>query len=157
MPPTQLIDISQLNWEHPIIDAAQIERVNPQRFEMRHLDGIVHLDEQAGTVAGFKNVTESEFWVRGHIPGRPLMPGVLMLEAAAQLVSYAVKQLRQGEGFFGFSGIENVKFRGTVVPPSRLDMIGKLVENRPRRFICDTQGFVAGQMVFEARIIGMPI
>ncbi len=157
MPPSLLFDTTQLNWDRPIIDVEQIERFNPHRFEMRQLDGIVHLDEQAGTIAGFKNVTESEFWVRGHIPGRPLMPGVLMLEAAAQLVSYAVKKLRQGDAFFGFSGIENVKFRGTVVPPSRLDMIGKLVENRPRRFICDTQGFVAGQMVFEARIIGMPV
>ena len=50
-------------------------------------------------VLGYKDVTESEFWVRGHIPGRPLMPGVIMVESAAQLLSFFVRQIYQVDAF----------------------------------------------------------
>ena len=55
---------------------------------------------------GFKDVTENEFWVRGHIPGRPIMPGVIMIEAAAQMASFFMKRVYGLTGFIGFSGIE---------------------------------------------------
>lgn len=158
MPPALLSDITEIDLDQVLFDRSQIESVNPHRYEMQHLDGIVHFDSAAGVIVGYKNVTENEFWIRGHIPNRPIMPGVIMIEAAAQLVSFAVKKLRGDyDTFVGFSGIENTKFRGTVTPPAKLAMIGKLVEDRPRRFICDTQGLVEGQMVFESRIIGMPV
>jgi 3-hydroxyacyl-[acyl-carrier-protein] dehydratase len=158
MPPALLTDLSVLDIDQVLFDRKQIESVNPHRYEMQHLDGIVHFDPAEGVIVGFKEVTENEFWIRGHIPNRPIMPGVIMIESAAQLVSFAVKKLRNDhETFIGFSGIENTKFRGTVAPPAKLLMIGKLVEDRPRRFICDTQGFVDGQMIFESQIIGMPV
>ena len=107
---------------------------------------------------GYKDVTENEFWIRGHIPGRPLMPGVIMIEAAAQLASFFVKILRTDDDrFIGFGGIEDTKFRGTVSPGCRLYIVEKLLENRPRRFKSAVQGYVNGQMVFETTIIGMPV
>ena len=157
MPPATLWDCSDVNFEQAILDLAEIELVNPHRFEMQQLSGICRMDKERGRVAAVKQVREDDFWVRGHFPGRPLMPGVLMLEAAAQMVSYAIRLMREDEVLVGLSGVEGAKFRGAVVPPCRLDMIGQLVENRSRRFSCDTQGFIDGVMVFEARIIGTPL
>ena len=159
MPPSLLLDLDSIDLSQVLYDSEVVEEVNPHRHEMRHLDGIIHADSQEGLYVGFKDVRADEFWVRGHIPGRPIMPGVIMIEAAAQLASFCVQKFadRGRKGFIGFGGIEDAKFRGTVTPPSRLYLIAKLIENRPRRFICATQGVVDGKMVFEAKIIGMPI
>ena len=157
MPPNTLVDLASLDLDKVVYDRSEIEQVNPHRFEMQHLDGIIHLDKAQGIIVGFKEVTDQEFWIRGHIPGRPILPGVLMVEAAAQLLSFAVNKINGGDRFIGFGGIDKVKFRGTVAPGNRLIMAGKLVENRSRRFVCDCQGFVNEQMVFQARITGMPV
>ena len=83
-------------------DSQAIEKVNPHRYEMRQLDGIIWHSPDQAAVLGYKDVTEDEFWVRGHIPGRPIMPGVLMVEAAAQLASFYIKYLNQEGRFIGF-------------------------------------------------------
>ena len=106
-------------------------------------------------MAAFRDVKEDEFWVRGHIPGRPLLPGVLMIETAAQMVSYYAMTALPNRGFVGFSGVDNVKFRGQVTPGQRLIVVGKMVEVKRRRCIGDTQAFVDGKQVFEAMITGM--
>jgi len=157
MPPALIVDISRLDLEHVIYDVEAIEKVNPHRYEMRQLDGIVYLNPDEGIIVGYKDVRENEFWVRGHIPGRPLMPGVLMIEAAAQLASFAAKSGSTEERFIGFGGIEEVKFRAQVKPGDRLYLLGKFLESRPRRFKLSAQGVVNGQMVFQATVIGMPI
>lgn len=159
MPPPFLLDFDSIDLNQVVFDAEAIERVNPQRFEMRQLDGIIFHDKQRCVCLGYKDVTENEFWVRGHIPGRPLMPGVLMIEAAAQLASFYISYLNEyptGK-FIGFGGVDEVKFRGTVTPGDRLYLVAQLLENRPRRFICATQGIVNGQMVLQAKITGMPL
>ncbi len=87
MPPSFLFDLSLLNLDaEPIYDQATINQVNPQRFEMQQLDGILWQDTERHLILGYKEVTDQEFWIRGHVPGRPLMPGVIMIEAAAQLI-----------------------------------------------------------------------
>jgi len=108
-------------------------------------------------VVGYKDVREDEFWVRGHIPGRPLLPGVLMIEAGAQLVSFCTHKILNINKFVGFGGVDEVKFRGTVIPPCRLVLVGKAIEVKPRRCVCYVQGFVDNTMVFEAKITGMPV
>ena len=157
MPPPLLVDINSIDLDRILFNAEAIEQVNPHRYEMRQLDAIVHFDPETGSVVGYKEVRENEFWVRGHIPGRPIMPGVLMLEAAAQLASFSAKTLTKEERFIAFGGIEDVKFRLQVSPGSRLYLIGKFLEMRPRRFKLAAQGVVEGQMIFEATVIGMPI
>jgi len=158
MPSRLFIDLSTIDLDRVIYDVEAIEQVNLQRYEMRHLDGIIHLDPEAGYVVGFKDVTDDEFWVRGHIPGRPLFPGVLMIEAAAQLASFAVKKKLSSETrFVGFGGVEQVKFRMQVTPGQRLYLIGKFLEVRRRRFKLAAQGVVENQLVFEATVIGMPM
>lgn len=157
MPPQLLIDLDTIDLNQCIFDAEAIEKINPHRHEMRQLDGIIWENRDDATIVGYKDITENEFWVRGHIPGRPIMPGVIMIEAAAQLASFAVKRINDDDRFIGFGGVDDVKFRGVVTPPARLYIIGKLIENRTRRFVSLAQGVVDGQMVFQARIIGMPV
>ena len=158
MPPQVLVNLDKIDLDKVIYDTEAVEQVNPHRFEMRQIDGVVHLDVEAGEIVAYKDVKEDEFWVRGHIPGRPLYPGVLMIESAAQMSSFAAMMLDKDETrFIGFGGIKDVKFRMQVTPGDRLYLSGKFLEIRKRRFTMAVQGFVKGQMVFEATIIGMPI
>ena len=100
---------------------------------------------------------QDEFWVRGHIPGRPLMPGVIMIEAAAQMCSLYFSLVSSMDKFIGFGGVDGVKFRGTVLPGDTLILQGKPLEIRPRRAVFDTIGLVGDRLVFQAQITGMPV
>jgi 3-hydroxyacyl-[acyl-carrier-protein] dehydratase len=146
------IDLSRV-----LIDREGIRKINQQRFEMEQLDAIVLLDKENHIVVGYKDARPDEFWVRGHMPNFPLLPGVLMCEAAAQLLSYYVVTigLLQGD-FVAFGGLENVRFRGTVRPGDRLVLVGKGVRLDRRRTQFNVQGFVGTSMVFEGDIIGVP-
>jgi 3-hydroxyacyl-[acyl-carrier-protein] dehydratase len=158
MPPVLHFDPSQLDLGHIVADQEAIRRVNPQRFEMEGLTAIVYVDAEQGLIAGYKDVRPDEFWVRGHMPGYPLMPGVLQCEAAAQLCSYyiATQGLMQGD-FVGFGGLENVRFRGPVRPGDRLVLIGKAVKLNRRQSVFNVQGFVGSTMVFHADVLGVPL
>ena len=157
MPPPLILDPSTLDLEHLITDSEAIRRVNPHRFEFALIDAIVYRDKENGVFVGYHDVREDAWWVRGHIPGRPLFPGVLMIEAAAQLASYLTHDTLGLEGFVGFAGVDRVKFRGTVTPPCRFVIVGRGKSLKRRRIICECQGFVGNAMVFEAEITGMPV
>ena len=103
------------------------QRGNPPLQPAALRDGAAHghclrRSRNAASASGYKDVTSDEFWVRGHMPGMPLMPGVIMCEAAAQLCSYHVHRhkLMGPEAMLGFGGLDEVRFRGTVVPGDRL-------------------------------------
>lgn len=155
MPPEPLFDVSSIDTNRVQVDREDIYKINPQRFEFQQLDGIFLVDTKGCRIAGYRDVRDDEFWVRGHIPGRPIFPGVLMIESAAQLVSYYVMSQFPDKGFMGFGAVDNVKFRGAVIPGERIILIGRMVEIRQRRCVGSTQGFVDGRMVFEGVITGM--
>jgi 3-hydroxyacyl-[acyl-carrier-protein] dehydratase len=159
MPPALLFDMTEIDLNGPpVFDRDAICAVNPQRFEMQQLDGILWYDRQAASILGYKDVTDQEFWVRGHIPGRPLMPGVIQIEAAAQLLSFFVKQVYEENGFVGFGGIARAKFRTAIEPGCRLYLLGHVIEaRRGRKYACDVQGVVSHTLAFEATISGMRV
>ena len=158
MPPAPLVDPSTIDTSRVLADQERIRRSNPQRFEMEQLTAIVHLDLEHALIIGYKDVASDEFWVRGHMPDYPLMPGVLICEAAAQLSSYYCNQVRLHEdGFIAFGGMEDVRFRGQVRPGDRLLLVGKGLRLHRRHTIFDCQGFVGTNMVFHGKIIGVPI
>lgn len=154
MPPSLLFDITGIDLNAVIADQEAIRKANPQRGAMEHLNGIIWVEESAGQILGYKDVRDDEFWVPGHIPGRPLLPGVIMLEAAAQLASYYTKHHLKWEGFLGFGGVENCKFRQSVAPGCRLLLLARLDWQRHRRICSTIQGLVDGNIAFETQIIG---
>ena len=115
MVPQFLVDLSTIDLNRVIFPIEEIRELLPHRYEMEMLTGIVY--EEHDLIVGFKDFTLQDFWVRGHIPGRPLLPGVLMIECAAQLCAFRTMQRQPEMGFIGFARCDEVKFRGTVVPP----------------------------------------
>jgi 3-hydroxyacyl-[acyl-carrier-protein] dehydratase len=158
MPPELHRNPADLDFSRIVADQEAIRKVNPQRFEMEQLTAIVYVDPAQHLIAGYKDVGRDEFWIRGHMPGYPLLPGVLMCEAAAQLCAYYIttQGLMQGD-YIGFGGLENVRFRSTVRPGDRLVLIGKGIKMHPRQTIFNVQGFVGSTMAFHADVIGVPL
>lgn len=153
--PALLFDISNIDLNQVAVSREKVGEYNPQCGDMRQLDHVIWLNEDASAAVGLKTVRENEFWVPGHIPGRPLLPGVLMIEAAAQLSSVLYRcRFREGR-FIGFTRCDDVAFRGQVVPGDDLYLLAKEVEFRPRKFTCAAQGLVRGSIVFEATVTGM--
>jgi 3-hydroxyacyl-[acyl-carrier-protein] dehydratase len=156
MPPSLHIDPALIDMSRVIADQEAIRLINPQRFDMEQLTAIVYLDPVERIFAGYKDVGTDEFWVKGHMPGYPLMPGVLMCEAAAQMCSYYIKtQGLMEKEFLGFGGLENVRFRVPVRPGSRLLLIGKGIKMNRRQTLFNVQGFVGSTMAFHADVLGV--
>jgi 3-hydroxyacyl-[acyl-carrier-protein] dehydratase len=154
MPPKLLYDISGIDLDRVLYDREAIRRRNPQRGDMEHLNAIVHIDAGNGQIVGYKDVRDDEFWVAGHLPGRPLLPGVIMIEAGAQLSSFYNREVEKWEGFIGFTGANDIRFRVPVMPGKRLYLLGQKAWIRHGRFCSHIQGLVEGTIAFEASILG---
>lgn len=154
MPPQFLYDISGIDLNRALYGRETIREIIPHRGDIEQLDAIVYESEELGRIIGYKDIRQDEFWVTGHIPGRPLYPGVLMIEASAQLASVYVKRLMRWPGFIGFGGVDKVRFRQSVEPGKRLHLLLQKNWVRHGRFGCSVQGLVDGTMVFEGEIIG---
>jgi len=157
MAPTLLFDISGIDLDAVTHGVDEIEKVNPHRGEMRLLDAVTHVDEDQGRYVAYHDAQAEAFWVDGHIPGRPLMPGVLMVEAAAQLASFGTLTQIPGIEFMGFARIDDVRFRSQVTPGQRLHILLQMTELRRRRSIALAQGIIDGTLAFECKITGMPM
>ena len=102
------------------LEAADIMRIIPHRYPFLLLDRVLELDPGKRAV-GIKAVTANEPQFTGHFPGRPIMPGVLMVEALAQTAGVAVMTLDEYRGKLGlFAGIDDCRFRRMVVPGDTL-------------------------------------
>ena len=155
-----ILDFSEFDPNRVVAGLDEIRRYNPQRFEMEQLTAIVYDDSTRMICAGYKDVTDNEFWVRGHMPGMPIMPGVVMCEAAAQLCSYFThKHSLLGEcKLVGLGGMEDVRFRDPVRPGDRLVVVCQQTKVRLGAIIvCRFQAFVNESMVVEGKIKGVPL
>ncbi|HWB12106.1 MAG TPA: 3-hydroxyacyl-ACP dehydratase FabZ family protein [Pirellulales bacterium] len=154
-----IIDVSQLDLNRVVADIHGIRRYNPQRYEMEQLTAIVHEDTEGKLGVGYKDVRHDEFWARGHMPGMPIMPGVMLCECAAQLCSYlSQKYDLLGAEVLGFGGMDEVRFRDPVYPGDRLVMVAQLIKvRRGALVISQCQGFVRNVMVYEGQIKGVPL
>jgi len=116
------------------LTSEEIQQLLPHRYPFLLVDRIIDYVPEKRAV-GVKNVTVNEPHFQGHFPGRPLMPGVLIVEAMAQVGGIVLKQLPGFEdGLFVFAGIDKVRFRRQVVPGDQLVMTVELLWVKQRRF-----------------------
>jgi len=152
-----IIDFCEYDLNHVVSDIDEIRRYNPQRFEMEQLTAIVLEDRDRAICVGYKDLKPDEFWARGHMPGFPLMPGVIMCEAAAQLSSYYAVKNKLMNGMMGFGGMEDIRFRGVVRPGDRFVIVTRLLKARRMMITCEFQSFVDRNLVCEGLIKGIPL
>lgn len=151
-----ILDHSEYDLNNVIADIEEIRKINLQRYEMEQLTAIVFEDHERGICVAYKDLAEDEFWVRGHMPGLPLMPGVIMCEAAAQLSAYFARKFRVLDAeLVGFGGLEDVRFRGIVRPGNRFVIMAKKLASRHNMIKCDFQGFVNEELVVSGQLKGI--
>ena len=155
----RILDPASLDFDNIIADQEMIRQFNPQRFEMEQLTAIIYEDLKRHVCVGYKDVSHNEFWVRGHMPNMPLMPGVVMLEAAAQMCSYfSQKYDLLGAAMVGFGGLEEVRFRDPVIPGDRLVLMSEMTKLRRGRIVVTKfQGYVRDSLAVEGVLKGIPI
>lgn len=134
------------------LEAADIMRLIPHRYPFLLIDRVVELDPGKAVVA-VKNVTANEPQFTGHFPGRPIMPGVLIVEALAQAAGIAVLAVPEYRGKFAlFAGIDECRFRRTVLPGDQLVL--KVTIEKLRGMFGRARGVasVAGEVAAEATL-----
>jgi len=153
-----IVDPSEYDLNRVIAGIDEIRRYNRQRFEMEQLTAIVFEDRDRCTCVGYKDLRPDEFWVRGHMPGTPIMPGVIMCEAAAQLASYFVQKYKLLDAeVVGFGGLKDVRFRGLVLPGERFVVAARLLKTRSTMMTCEFQCLVRQNLVCEGVLMGIPL
>jgi 3-hydroxyacyl-[acyl-carrier-protein] dehydratase len=154
-----IVDPAEIDFSNVIADIEEIRRYIPQRFAMEQLTAIVYDDLERHICVGYRDLTDQEFWVSGHMPSFALLPGVIMCEAAAQVLSYHVqKNDLSGVEVVGFGGLDNVKFRGIVRPGDRLTIVVQVIKyRRGRLVVCKFQEFVGTTLVCEGELTGIAL
>ncbi len=141
-----------------MIDIKEIQSILPHRYPFLLIDRILEL-EQGKRIVGIKNVTINESFFQGHFPGNPIMPGVLILEAMAQIGGIlAIKSTASLEGkekIALFLGIEKAKFRKPVVPGDQLRFEIEVIHERIPIWKVSAKAFVDGKVVCESELTAM--
>lgn len=132
----------------------QITRFLPHRYPFLLVDKIVELEPNK-TATGIKMVTTNEWFFQGHFPKRPIMPGVLIIEAMAQVAGVlALRSLeREGVGALYFLGIDKARFRRPVIPGDQLMLRVEVLRGGSRIWKLKGEAFVEGSLVAEAELL----
>jgi 3-hydroxyacyl-[acyl-carrier-protein] dehydratase len=155
--PKNLFDADALTTYTPEqlapLNIMQIMEQIPHRHPFLLVDAVT-AHEQAKWIEGYKNVSINEHYFQGHFPNQPIMPGVLQIEALAQLGGVLMSFTPKGQGKLGvFAGLDNVRFRRMVVPGDKLDLRMELIKMRGP--VCKMKGIasVEGQPAVEAELM----
>jgi beta-hydroxyacyl-ACP dehydratase FabZ len=138
-----------------MIDVKEIMRILPHRYPFLLVDRIERLKE-GEEIVGIKNVTINEPFFSGHFPGHPIMPGVLILEAMAQvggvLAFHSLSEKRYGSLVY-LTGIDRVRFRKPVLPGDQLRLHLTVIRHKQRVFKMKGEAYVQDSMVAEAELM----
>lgn len=137
-----------------MIDIKEIQEILPHRYPFLMVDRVIEL-EPGKRAAGIKNVTINEAFFTGHFPGNPIMPGVLIVEALAQVAGIlALRSGFDGDTLY-FMSIEKAKFRKPVVPGDQLRLEVNILQRRGQVVRCSGNALVDGKVVAEAECTAM--
>ena len=138
-----------------MIDIYEIRKLLPHAYPFLLVDRIVEIEESK-RIVGIKNVTFNEPFFTGHFPDKPIMPGVLILEAMAQAGGVlAFKSFPDMEGSVFFTGIDDARFRRPVIPGDQLRLVVEVVRHRKEIWVFDGKALVDDDIAAEARIMAM--
>lgn len=138
-----------------MVDINEILTLMPHSYPFLLVDRVVEL-EPAKKVVALKNVTFNEPHFTGHFPGKPIMPGVLIVEAMAQAGGVlAFKSFPDMKGSVFFIGIDNARFRKPVIPGDQLKLVVEVLKHKREIWVFDGKAFVGDELVAEARIMAM--
>lgn len=113
------------------LNITEIMEILPHRYPFLLVDKIIDFDEESKRAVGIKNVTMNEPFFQGHFPGKPIMPGVLILEAMAQVGAVIILKSPEFSGKIAvFTGVDSMKFRRQVIPGDTLRMEASLTKMR---------------------------
>ena len=140
-----------------MIEINEIMKILPHAYPFLLVDRIVEIEPEK-RIVGIKNVTYNEPFFPGHFPGRPIMPGVLIVEAMAQaagvLVFKSLPQEKYGHPVY-FLGIDNVRFRKPVIPGDQLRLELEIAKHRQAIWGFKGKALVDGKLVAEAELLAM--
>jgi 3-hydroxyacyl-[acyl-carrier-protein] dehydratase len=138
-----------------MIDINEIMQLLPHRYPFLLVDRVLEF-EPSKRVVGIKNVTSNEPFFVGHFPGKPIMPGVLIVEAMAQTGGIlAFKSFPEMKGSVFFIGIDNARFRRPVIPGDQLKMVVDVVKHKREIWVFEGKAYVGDELVAEAKIMAM--
>ena len=153
-----IVDPSLYDENKPIADIEEIRRKNAQRYEMEQLTGILYENFEDKTAVGYLDTSDKSFWVRGHMPEFPLLPGVLMCESAAQLTGFFANKYDLMSGcLIGLGGIDAVRFRGVVRPGDRFVVQVRMIHSKKVLISAEFLGLVGRSIVCEGIVKGVPL
>ena len=153
-----IVDLATLDLSRAVVPDEELRVCLPHRHEFQLLDGICHFDAERGIAVGWKDWDANPWWARGHVPGRPIMPGVLMIEGAAQIATFLVKQKSDWarDKMIGLAGLDDVRIRGQIGPSSRVYFVAGDLQLSGRRLAkMHAQVFCNGQMTLETHVMGV--
>ncbi len=137
------------------IDIVEILKTLPHRYPFVMVDRILSM-EIGGEIVGLKNVTINEQFLQGHFPGKPVMPGVLILEGMAQvagIMAYYSNPDAVGSKLLFFAGIDKARFRKPVVPGDQLILKLELIKQKRSIMKMAGKAYVDDQVVAEAELM----
>ena len=136
-----------------MMDINEIREILPHRYPFLLGDRVTEVVE-GKSIKGYKNVTINDQFFQGHFPEKPIMPGVLILEALAQLGAVSILSMDEFKGKIPmFAGADKVKWRKPVVPGDRLDLSCEIIKLRGPIGIGKAVATVDGKKVCEAEIM----
>ena len=136
-----------------VIEAQEILEILPHRYPVLLVDRIIECDDEK-RIVGIKNLTFNEQFFQGHFPGKPVMPGVLQMEALAQVAGILLNKIFGGEGKISyFAAIDNARFRRPVVPGDQLRLEVDIIKAKLRLSKVHAKAFVGDQLVSSADLM----